>query len=113
MCKSEAQGGEKPNTNLNTMEQLNKRFQYAINLVGYHLDEERMDEEQAEAVSGKYEQEQTERNEAFQKMLIKSFGKVYKRELDQAEAVKVPRTEDAVWHISYFSSRDKQVGQDT
>lgn len=93
------------------MKKLNNRLQYTINHVGYHLDGKRMDEEQAEAVSGKYEQEQTERNEAFQKMLIKSFGKVYKREFDPAEAKKVPRTEDAVWHISYDSSRDKQWGK--
>jgi hypothetical protein len=46
-------------------------------------------------------------NAMYQREFLKMFGKVSKEELKKEAAKIEPRTEDAKWHISYYSDRDK------
>lgn len=96
------------NEDLLSMDELNNRLQYAVNRVGYNLGDENIEENQEEAVVRKFSQEQEVRNQEFQKTFIKSFARVKEQDIDDMVAKTLPRTEDASWHISYYSERDKQ-----
>lgn len=89
-------------------DELNNRLQYAVNRVGYNLGDENIEENQEEAVVRKFSQEQEIRNQELQKIFIKSFTGVKEKGIDDMAAKTLPRTEDASWHISYYSERDKQ-----
>lgn len=88
--------------------ELYNRLQYAINHGGYQLDYKNLDAQQIEAVTRKYSQEQAMRNQEFQKMFFKLFGKVSEIDLDKVAKKTVPRIDDATWHITYYSDRDRQ-----
>lgn len=103
----EANRGEN-NKALNSIDEINDRLQYAINHGGYQLDSESINEEQKEAVARKFIQEQAIRNQEFKKTFTKLFNRANEKSIDEMSAESVNRTEDAIWHISYYSGRDKE-----
>jgi hypothetical protein len=92
--------------NVNPTEELYNRLQYVVESTGHH--KITVGGEHAEAMKRKLMQEQNVRNDKYQKGFLKMFGKVPKQELEKASAKIKPRTEDAKWHISYYSDRDKE-----
>ena len=90
------------------IDELHNRLQYAINYGGYQLDYENLDPKQIEAVERRYFQEQDARNQEFQKMFMKLFGKAKDKTSDKTAKKSVTRIDDATWHISCHSDRDKQ-----
>ena len=96
------------NEGLCPIDELHNRLQYAINYGGYQLDYENLDPKQIEAVERRYFQEQDARNQEFQKMFMKLFGKAKDKTSDKTAKKSVTRIDDATWHISCHSDRDKQ-----
>lgn len=96
------------NVDLNSIDELHNCLQYAINNVGYNHDDKNIDLEYEEAVFRKYENEQDIRNQEYQKMFFKSLGKVSGEDTDKAATKTVHRTDDAAWHISYYSDRGRR-----
>lgn len=87
------------------LEELFNRMQYVVEATGY--DKENVEDEYAEAMARKFVQEQDARNAIYQKEFMKMLRGVSKKNLEE-DAVKIKqRTEDATWHISYYSDRDK------
>lgn len=89
-----------------SMDDLNMRLQYAINKSGYGFGDNLIEPEQKEAVEKRFRMEQGERHREMEK----AFFKLFKKEkycTDNPIKVK-PRKEDATWHISYYSERDKR-----
>lgn len=84
------------------LDDLHNRLQFVIQSVGYGNDD--VDDEYVDAAERKLQQEQAARNEMFEKAFMKMIGKKLKK--GAATEIK-PRTEDAKWHISYYSDRDK------
>lgn len=85
------------------LDELHNRLQYVIQKVGYGAEE--IDDEYEGAVSRKFRQEQNARNDFFEKTFMKMLGKKAGK-INSVEAN--PRTQDAKWHISYYSEKDKQ-----
>jgi NurA-like 5'-3' nuclease len=86
-----------------SLDELHNRLQYVIESVGYHNMD--VDDEYTEAMTRKLMQEQEIRNDMYQREFLKMFGKVSKEELKK-EAEKIEsRTEDAKWHISFYSDQ--------
>jgi hypothetical protein len=90
---------------MDSLDELHNRLQYVIESAGYHNMD--VDDEYTEAMIRKLMQEQETRNAMYQREFLKMFGKVSKEEFKKEAAKIEPRTEDAKWHISYYSDRDK------
>ncbi len=105
---SEEPNDKKDNEGSCPIDELHNRLQYAINYGGYQLDYENLDPMQIEAVDRKYLQEQAARNQEFQKMFMKLLGKANDKTSDKTAKKSVARIDDATWHISCHSDRDKQ-----
>lgn len=96
-------------SDIDPLEALHLRMQYAIQHGGYGLQNEQIDPAQQEAIARQFEQELAERSQ----VLENDFYKMIKKALKQNEygsasnAISVPRTEDAMWHISCHSDKDK------
>lgn len=91
-----------------SINELHNRLQYAISHIGYNLAGQNIQSEQKESVVRKYSQEQSSRNQEFQRMFIKLLGKVNDKDVDQSETKTVHRKNDAAWHISFYSDKDRQ-----
>jgi hypothetical protein len=90
---------------VDSLDELHNRMQYVIESAGYHNGN--VEDEYKDAMERKLRQEQDARDFMYQKEFLKMFGKVSKEELEKEFAKLKPRTEDAKWHISYHSDRDK------
>lgn len=90
---------------IDSLDELNNRLQYVIKSAGHNNMD--VDDEYTEAMTRKLIQEQEAGNAIYQREFLKTFGKVKKEELKKEAAKIEPRTEDAKWHISYYSDRDK------
>jgi len=93
---------------LDSMDELHNRLQYTINRVGYHIGEDAIDDEQRRAMDRRYAQERMAESQEFQRLFYKMISKDGKKLAEEAPPQIPPRTEDAAWHISYHSDRDKQ-----
>ena len=94
--------------NLDPLGELYNRLQYAINHTSPCADHDQINEAQEESVARRFEKEQSARNQEFERIFMKFFGKPSKKSTLQAEESRSPRTEDAIWHISYYSEKDKR-----
>lgn len=87
------------------VDELHNRLQYVINHVGYKNDGD-ITKEQEDAMLRKLESEQDAVNAEVQR----SLRKIIRKRIDEKE-VEQPRivnsTENAEWHISYYSERDR------
>lgn len=104
---------EKPNSietndDLSSINEINNRLQYVINHGRNRIDEKKIDAEQEEAVAKKYLQEQTARNQECQREFLKLFGNVSDKDIEKISTKTALRVDDAIWHISYYSDRDRQ-----
>ena len=91
-----------------SINELHNRLQYAISHIGYNSADQNIQSEQKESVVRKYSQEQSSRNQEFQRMFIKLLGKVNEKDVDQSETKAIHRKNDAAWHISFYSDKDRQ-----
>lgn len=95
---------------IDSLEEFHNRLQYIINRVGYHVDESNIPQEYKEAIQRKYETEQYERSNMMQKWFLKRVTRgTSKRKLaTEIERIDKPvRTEDAKWHISFYTEKDR------
>jgi hypothetical protein len=97
---------ENETVNVDSLDELNNRFQYVIESVGYQ--NKNIEVEYAEAMARKLVQEQNTRNAMYQKKFMKLFGRGSEGQFKKETTKIKPRTEDAQWHISFYSDRDKK-----
>lgn len=93
------------------LEEQHKRLQYAIKHSGYGMDKAEIEEENRDAVTRRFLKEQEARNKEYQKMFMDALGKGLFSADNQEVGIESTRTEDAMWHISYYSYRDKVWAQ--
>lgn len=100
-----------PNSEEDTdsLEALHLRMQYAIQHGGYGVRDEKIDIVQKQAVERQYKREQDERS----RILEHDFHKLIQKALNSdnqdqtVSSVSMPRTEDAMWHITCYSDKDR------
>lgn len=95
-----------PEVEQNPLDELAARLEYTIQTVGYNREVTTELEGCREAIIRRQQQEQRVRNAHFEN----SFRKLLKRfPRGNGERIQLTeRTEDAVWHISYYSAQDKK-----
>lgn len=98
---------EKEKNEYDEMEELYQRIQYAINHTGYSQEDDEIEEEQKRAVIRRFQKEQKSRNKEYEKKFTDMLGKKCKLDINQNIVTTGTRKEDAVWHISYYSEKDK------
>lgn len=88
------------------LDELAARLEYTIQTVGYNREGTTDLDEYREAIIRRQQQEQSARNTHFEN----AFRKLLKRfPREDGEIIQLTdRTEDAVWHISYYSDQDKK-----
>lgn len=90
---------------MDSLDELHNRLQYVIESVGHRNKD--VEDKYADSMVRKLEQEQAARNAMYQKEFVKLLGKEAEKEFAEEAAKGKMRTEDAKWHISYYSDRDK------
>ena len=95
-----------PEEERDPLDELAARLEYTIQTVGYNHEVIQDLEVYQEAIIRRQQQEQEKRNAYFEK----SFRKLLKRmPKGNGEGIQpMERADDAVWHVSYYSDRDKK-----
>lgn len=94
---------------IDPLEAMHLRMQYAIQHGGHGIHDDQIDPEQIEAIEKQFQQEQAERSQIYEKDFYKMLQRALKgRHQDKVPAsVSIPRSEDAMWHISCYSEKDR------
>lgn len=92
------------------MEELHARISYAINRYGYMHGDEQTDPKQNQAIARQLKLEQAAQQEWMEKEFFRRMGIRRNRRQPKEEtlSIQAPRTEDAMWHISYHEDTDKK-----
>ncbi len=86
------------------LDEFQARMDYIINTVGYGVESSDISQKD---MHKQYKKEQEIRNQMFEEMCLKELNLKYAHNTKDA-LVSDERHEDAMWHISYFKSEDKQ-----
>lgn len=94
---------------IDPLEDLHLRMQYAIQHGGHGVYNDQIDSAQQEAIARQFEREIEERSRVLENDFQKLIKKACKQNGQRNESISVsmPRAEDALWHISCHSDRDK------
>lgn len=112
-CKHDSSNVEEQEDKLcddiDPLEDLYLRMQYAIQHGGHGVYNDQIDSAQQEAIARQFEREIGERSRVLENDFHKLVKKACKqnRQRNESISVSMPRTEDALWHISCHSDRDK------
>lgn len=91
------------------MEELHTRINYAIQHYGYKYAAEQTDPRQDQVMAQRLKREQDTQREWMEKEFFRMMG-MHRRRRHQEEEIPLThesRTEDAMWHLSYYGDSDK------
>ena len=91
---------------MDPMEDLYNRIQYVVEAVGYQNGD--VQEKYSDAMCRKLAQEQEERNVMFRQDFMRMLHKKSLGGIGEECPKLITRREDAKWHISYQSQKDKE-----
>lgn len=94
---------------LDPMEEFHARISYAVDRYGYQHGEKQVDLRQEQIVMRRLELEQNTQREWMEKQFFRAMGmgRHWHRLKGDMLPVQEPRTEDAMWHLSYYGETDK------
>lgn len=92
---------------LDPLEEMQLRLEYAIQKGGYGAEEEEIESAFRDAVERQFTREMEERNQILENDFLKMMKKALKGNKDAPRITPTARTQDAKWYISCYSDRDK------
>ena len=94
---------------LDSMEELDARINYAIQHYGYQHAVEQTDPQQDQVIARRLKQEQDAQREWMEREFFRTMGirRSRRRSKEEPSSIPEPRTEDAMWHLSYHQDSDK------
>lgn len=94
---------------LDPMEEFHARISYAVDRYGYQHGEKQVDLRQEQIVMRRLELEQNTQREWMEKQFSRAMGmgRHWHRLKGDMFPAQEPRTEDAMWHLSYYGETDK------
>ena len=105
----ESKEGSEELCDLDPMEELDARINYAIQHYGYKYAAEQTDPRQDQIMVRQLKLEQDAQHEWMEKefLRIRGIRRSRRRPKNEIPSVHEPRTEDAMWHLSYHEDSDK------
>ncbi len=94
---------------LDPMEEFHAHISYAVDRYGYQHGEKQVDPRQEQIVMRRLELEQNTQREWMEKQFSRAMGmgRHWHRLKGDMFPAQEPRTEDAMWHLSYYGETDK------
>lgn len=94
---------------LDSMEELDARINYAIQHYGYQYAVEQTDPRQDRVMARRLKREQAAQQEWMEREFFRTMGmrRSRRRSKEEISSIPEPRTEDAMWHLSYYGDSDK------
>lgn len=105
----EAEDESEELADLDSLEELDTRINYAIQHYGYKYGVEQTDPRQDQVMARRLKQEQEAQQEWMEKEFFRIMGmqRSRRRLKEEISSIHELRTEDAMWHLSYYGDSDK------